>query len=206
MKKKETINYVNNAELREVVKAYNQNNIYDDGKWIPKWKSRVLTIFKNGNLKGGVEEFNKKMDFISRREAHINELRARFDAMTSDEQRQFIEDLDKVRENLCTMVMKMVKGRAVCFKYYNRSSNIEFKNDVLQNAFVEVLTRINRFDEEKNTSTFAYVTQIITNSIYHDLKMNKKDNDTLISGLDFFENLNTKDGFQDLDSMNNYED
>ena len=52
---------------------------------------------------------------------------------------------------------------------------------------------INRYDETRNSSAFAFVTQLITNAINLYLNEMNEHNDKEISGLEFYENLNTID-------------
>lgn len=52
---------------------------------------------------------------------------------------------------------------------------------------------INRYDADANSSAFAYTTQTVTNSIRMDLKEQKKIASREVSGLDFYNNINTLD-------------
>lgn len=56
-----------------------------------------------------------------------------------------------------------------------------------------ILTYINRYDESRDTSAFAFVTQLAYNSIVASLRNINNTNKTMITGLDFFDNINTID-------------
>ena len=56
-----------------------------------------------------------------------------------------------------------------------------------------LFTYINRYDETRNSSAFAFVTQLITNALNLYLSEMNERNEKEIAGLDFYENLNTID-------------
>lgn len=56
-----------------------------------------------------------------------------------------------------------------------------------------IFSYINRYDESRNTSAFAFVTQLAYNSIVASLRDINTTNKTMITGLDFFDNINTID-------------
>ena len=56
-----------------------------------------------------------------------------------------------------------------------------------------IFTYINRYDESRDTSAFAFVTQLAYNSIVASLRNINNTNNNMITGLDFFDNINTID-------------
>ena len=80
--------------------------------------------------------------------------------------------------------------------------NFDDINDIVQDAFITVMTYINRYNDEQATSAFAYVTQLATNSILFSLNEIKEREEKMVTGLDFFENLNTLDDPHSTDNLN----
>jgi DNA-directed RNA polymerase specialized sigma24 family protein len=80
--------------------------------------------------------------------------------------------------------------------------NYDDINDIVQDAFITVMTYINRYNDEQATSAFAYVTQLATNSILFSLNEIKEREEKMVTGLDFFENLNTLDDPHSTDGLN----
>ncbi len=56
-----------------------------------------------------------------------------------------------------------------------------------------IFTYVNRYDETRNTSAFAFITQLAYNSIVASLNYINTKNEMFITGLDFFDNINTID-------------
>jgi DNA-directed RNA polymerase specialized sigma subunit len=113
--------------------------------------------------------------------------------MSADEKRKFIHEFEKIKDELCDMVIKITNGCINSFKLRSQPKLIEHIDDIIQDAVINVFRYINRFDEERGSSAFAYVTQLISNAIKLDLKKIEEHNDTYISGVDYFDNLNTVD-------------
>ena len=69
----------------------------------------------------------------------------------------------------------------------------EYVSDLAIDAVMTIFTYINRYDESRDTSAFAFVTQLAYNSIVASLRNINNTNRTMITGLDFFDNINTID-------------
>lgn len=67
-----------------------------------------------------------------------------------------------------------------------------------------LFTYINRYDAERNSSAFAFVTQLITNAILLDLNQMKERAEREIAGLDFYNNMNTIDDPHGNDGLKDY--
>ena len=90
--------------------------------------------------------------------------------MNGDEKRKFVYEFKKIKDELCEMVIKITNGRINSFRLRSQPKLIEHIDDIIQDAVINVFRYINRFDEERGTSAFAYVTQLISNAIMLDLK------------------------------------
>lgn len=69
----------------------------------------------------------------------------------------------------------------------------EYISDLAIDAVMTIFLYFNRYDESRNTSAFAFVTQLAYNSIIASLRNINLTNKTMITGLDFFDNINTID-------------
>lgn len=69
----------------------------------------------------------------------------------------------------------------------------EHLSDLAIDAVMTIFAYINRYDESRNTSAFAFVTQLAFNSIVANLRNINMINKTMVTGLDFFDNINTID-------------
>lgn len=134
---KET-DYVNNTELRELVIKYNDINPNDDGSWLDKYERTMKS-------KG-------KLDTVApwialRRQKYA-------------QPRKYTVEYEKVSNKLFCAIKKIVEGRVACF-----TIPFEEKEDLIQECLLTVLTYINRYREDLDTSAFAYITQQINNAI-----------------------------------------
>ena len=103
---------------------------------------------------------------------------------------------------MCEYFLKIINGRINSFRLRTSMRNFDDINDIVQDAFITVMTYINRYNDEQATSAFAYVTQLATNSILFSLNEIKEREEKMDTGLDFFENLNTLDDPHSTDSLN----
>ena len=126
--------------------------------------------------------------------------------MSFDEKRKFRLDLDKLKNEMCEYFLKIINGRINSFRLRSSGAlkNHEDINDIVQDAFIAVMTYINRYNDERATSAFAYVTQLATNSILFSLNEIKEREQKMVTGLDFYDNLNTIDDPHSMDGLNKF--
>lgn len=134
---KET-DYVNNSELKQMVIEYNDTNPADNGEWLDRFEKTMKT--------------KKKLDSIApwialRREKY-------------SKPRKYTPEFEKLSNKLFCAIEKIVRGRVACFTIPQ-----EEKEDLIQECLLAVLKYINRYREDVDSSAFAYITQIINNSI-----------------------------------------
>ena len=113
--------------------------------------------------------------------------------MSFEERRQYNINFNKLKNEMCEYFLKIINGRINSFRLRTSMRNFDDINDIVQDAFITVMTYINRYNDEQATSAFAYVTQLATNSILFSLNEIKEREEKMVTGLDFFENLNTLD-------------
>ena len=121
--------------------------------------------------------------------------------------KQFIiNNLDKLKNEMCEYFLKIINGRINSFRLRSSGSlkNHEDINDIVQDAFIAVMTYINRYNDERATSAFAYVTQLATNSILFSLNEIKEREQKMVTGLDFYDNLNTIDDPHSTNGLNKF--
>lgn len=182
--------YINNAYLRDLIIKFNRMNINDTGKWCEAYEKKL----ENKNIKKTIEydKYLISKDFIQRKKKMIEDLHNTYNNMSDEERRKFNCEFEQVKKDICEAFMKVINGRIISYKLISTRAYDEI-DDIRQEALMSLFAYINRYDEQRNSSAFAYVTQQISNAINLYLgKMNeRKDNE--ISGLDFYENLNTID-------------
>lgn len=187
--------YVNNERLRDVVNLYNDMNLSDDGDWCAEYKKRLDN--KKQNQKMNDSKYKLSVDFITNKVKKIEDLHKRYNAFSDTERLRFNAEFRKVKNELCDMIYKIAHGRVASFKLYATLKNPDDINDIVQDAMICVFKYINRYDSARGSSAFAFITQIITNSIILSLSNIRQREKTMIGGLDFFDNINTIDELSD---------
>ena len=150
MARKNTVNYVDNSELTQLVKEYIESNPNDNGEWLDKYEG---TMTKKCQKKA--DKADDVKDFIEFRRKLYNSKRP-------------FEKYESVCAKLLPKIYEIIDGRMASYKIFDDP-------DMRQDALVMFMRYINRYDWRKNTSAFAYITEIITNSINLTLKKRAKD-------------------------------
>lgn len=187
--------YVNNTRLREVVNLYNSLNVNDDGSWCAQYLQRLTN--KHSNSKINDDKFKLGRDFIVNKVKSIEDLQCRYATMNPEEKRKFDLEFEKIKNELCNYLMLIINGRVNSFKLRTSLRNPEDLDDIIQDALICVLRYINRYDPARGTSAFAFITELATNSIKLNLNQIKERDERMVSGLDYFDNINTIDDPQD---------
>ena len=138
MGRKRGENYVDNARLRELIIEYNDLNPGDDGKWLDRYEKKMTKAGKYAAVHPWI---------ALRRQKYAAP-------------RKYTPEFQKVSEELVSAINKIVLHRMRCFLIPE-----EEKEDLEQECLLNVLTYINRYREDLETSAFAYVTQLINNAI-----------------------------------------
>ena len=182
--------YIKNAYLRELIVKFNRMNINDAGEWCTPYEKKLENKYTKKTIE--VDKYAVSKDFIQRKRQMIAALHDRYNAMTDEERRAFNAEFEQVKTDICDAFMKVINGRIISYKLITSKAYEEI-DDIRQEALMTLFTYINRYDEERNTSAFAFVTQLISNAINLYLGQMNERNEKEITGLDFYENLNTID-------------
>lgn len=190
MKQEKGEGYISNKYLRELVIKFNKMNINDTGEWCDAYERKL----ENKNNKKSITEdkYEVSKDFIQRKREEIRALHERYNTMTPEERHKFNMEFEQVKKDICDAFIKVINGRIISFKLV-QSPAYEEIDDIRQEALMTLFTYINRYDETRNSSAFAFVTQLITNALNLYLSEMNERNEKEIAGLDFYENLNTID-------------
>ena len=190
MKQEKGEGYISNKYLRELVVKFNKMNINDTGEWCDAYERKL----ENKNNKKSITEdkYEVSKDFIQRKREEIRALHERYNTMTPEERHKFNMEFEQVKNDICDAFIKVINGRIISFKLV-QSPAYEEIDDIRQEALMTLFTYINRYDETRNSSAFAFVTQLITNALNLYLSEMNERNEKEIAGLDFYENLNTID-------------
>lgn len=182
--------YISNKYLRELIVKFNRMNINDNGDWCEAYERKLEKKNNNNNIEE--DKYALSKNFILRKKAQIKELQERYKNYNDEERRKFNLEFEQVKKDICDAFIKVINGRIISFKLIQGPAYEEI-DDIRQEALMTLFTYINRYDEERNTSAFAFTTQLITNALNLYLGEMNKRNETEITGLDFYENLNTID-------------
>ncbi len=182
--------YISNKYLRELVIKFNKMNINDTGEWCDAYERKL----ENKNKKQSIEadKYSLSKEFITRKRQEISNLQEKYKNFTDEERRRFNAEFEVVKKDICDAFIKVINGRIISFKLI-QSAAYEEIDDIRQEALMTLFTYINRYDETRNSSAFAFVTQLITNALNLYLNQMNERNEKEITGLDFYENLNTID-------------
>lgn len=182
--------YISNKYLRELIIKFNHMNINDTGEWCNPYERKL----ENKKLKKTVTEdkYILAKSFIKRKREEIEELQNKYRNLSDEERRKFNAEFDALKAEICSAFLKVINGRIISFKLIQTPA-YEDVEDIRQECMMTLFMYINRYDETRNSSAFAFVTQLITNAINLYLNEMNEHKDKEISGLDFYENLNTID-------------
>jgi Sigma-70 region 2. len=182
--------YISNKYLRELVVKFNSMNINDNGKWCDAYEKKMDKKNAKGNMK--IDKYEVSKSFIHRKKQQIAALHTRYENFSDEERRAFDAEFEKVKKDICEAFLKVIDGRIISYKLVQTPAYEEI-DDIRQEALMSLFTYINRYDETRNTSAFAFVTELISNAMNGYLKKMNQRNAVQITGLDFYENLNTID-------------
>lgn len=182
--------YISNKYLRELIIKFNHMNINDTGEWCDPYERKL----ENKKLKKTVTEdkYILAKSFIKRKREEIEELQKKYRNLSDEDRRKFNAEFDALKAEICDAFLKVINGRIISFKLIQTPA-YEDVEDIRQECMMTLFMYINRYDETRNSSAFAFVTQLITNAINLYLNEMNEHKDKEISGLDFYENLNTID-------------
>lgn len=172
------------------------------GEWCPSYLQRLENKFTKGKI--SEDKYNAAREFIVNKIANIQLMQNSYEAMSLEEKRQYRITFEKLKNEMGEYFLKIINGRVNSFRLRTSLKNYEDVNDIIQDAFITVMTYINRYNDAQATSAFAYVTQLATNSILFSLNEIKEREDKMVSGLDFYENLNTLDDPMCSDGLNKF--
>lgn len=190
MKQEKVEGYISNKYLRELVVKFNKMNINDTGEWCDAYERKLES--KKNKKSITEDKYKVSKEFIQRKREEIKSLHERYNTMTFEERHKFNMEFEQVKKDICDAFIKVINGRIISFKLV-QSPAYEEIDDIRQEALMTLFTYINRYDETRNSSAFAFVTQLITNALNLYLSEMNERNKKEIAGLDFYENLNTLD-------------
>lgn len=182
--------YISNKYLRELVVKFNKMNINDTGEWCDAYERKLENKYNKKSITE--DKYKVSKDFIQRKREEIRALHERYITMNPEERHEFNMEFEQVKKDICNAFIKVINGRIISFKLV-QSPAYEEIDDIRQEALMTLFTYINRYDETRNSSAFAFVTQLITNALNLYLSEMNERNEKEIAGLDFYENLNTID-------------
>lgn len=127
-----------------------------------------------------------------------------YNAMSAEEKHKYNFRFEQLKTDLWIAVKKIVDGRIASLCLYKTLKDVRNIDDISMEALLTVFNYINRYNEYMNTSAFAFVTQIAYNSIVGSLAAIRTHETVMLSGLDFFDNLNTIDNPTGKNNMSRF--
>lgn len=139
------------------------------------------------------EKYNLAVEFVK---ARTNETKQKFDtfnSLSTEEQFKYKHKLKLLKDDLWFAFKKIVDGRIASLGLHRTLKDPENICDISADAIIAVFRYINRYDASRSSSAFAFVTQVAHNSIVASINAIKLRETTIITGLDFLDNINTLD-------------
>ena len=140
-------NYCDKNELLALVTEWIHSTNSGNGEWLDKWKTAAET-----KAKGDKDKLDYIQQFYDYRKALYEGPR---------------NTMDSLRERrLWNLVQLIVQNRIRTFNF--RCD--EDREDAEQDAFIAVFKYLNRYDTNRSSSIFAYISELITNGILLNIK------------------------------------
>lgn len=140
-------NYCDKTELLALVTEWIHSTNSGNGEWLEKWKTAAET-----KAKGNKEKLDYINQFYDYRKALYEGPRNNMDALRE--------------KRLWDLVQLIVKNRIHTFNF----KCDEDREDAEQDAFIAVFKYLNRYDTNRSSSIFAYISELITNGILLNIK------------------------------------
>ena len=137
------------------------------------------------------KKYKLAMEFVRHRTISTHEKLAKYAALSPEEKYKYDLRFKQLRDALWPNFKRIVEGRIASMGLYRQYA--DHISDLTIDAVMTVFNYINRYDEHRNTSAFAFVTEQAFHSIVAGLNDINARAETLVTGLDFFENINTID-------------
>lgn len=181
--------YLEKEHLRELIVEYNLTNLGDDGSWLDDYLKRETNKYTSGKM--DKEEYEAKVAFVKQRKIDTKQKFENYSKMSDAEKRAYQARFEKIRGELWIMFEKIARGRMAKMGLHVKYA--DHLNDIAIDAVLSMFNYMNRYDASRKTSAFAYMTQQAFYSVVASLNEINFRNTTFVSGLDFFENINTID-------------
>ena len=140
-------NYCDKTELLALVTEWIHSTNSGNGEWLDKWKTAAET-----KAKGDRDKLDYIQQFYDYRKALYEGPRNTMDALRE--------------RRLWNLVQLIVQNRIRTFNF--RCD--EDREDAEQDAFIAVFKYLNRYDTNRASSIFAYISELITNGILLNIK------------------------------------
>lgn len=133
------------------------------------------------------------MAFVKQRNAETIKKFQVYNTLSLEDKFKYDNKFKLLKDDLWYAFKKIADGRIASMGLYKTLKNVENIADISIDAVITVFRYINRYDAARKTSAFAFVTQLAYNSIVASINSINQRENTLITGLDFLDNINTID-------------
>jgi len=181
--------YLEKEHLRDLIVEYNLTNLSDDGSWLDDYLKRETKKYETGKM--DKEEYDAKVAFVKQRKIDTKRKFEHYNSLSEAEKRAYQARFEQIRGELWIMYEKIARGRMAKMGLHVKYA--DHLNDIAIDAVLSMFNYMNRYDANRKTSAFAYMTQQAFYSVVASLNEINFRNTTFVSGLDFFENINTID-------------
>lgn len=181
--------YLEKQHLRDLIVEYNLTNLEDDGSWLDDYLKRETKKFTTGKI--SKEEYDARVSFVEQRKIDTKNKFEKYNALSEPEKRAYQARFEQIRGELWIMYEKIARGRMAKMGLHVKYA--DHLNDIAIDTVLSMFNYMNRYDASRDSSAFAYMTQQAYYSIVASLNEINFRNTTFVSGLDFFENINTID-------------
>lgn len=107
--------YVNNAELRDLILKYNETNINDTGVWLNGYRKRMTKKFQIGKLKK--EKYDLAIKFVDTRSKNNIAKLEYYNSLSAEEKRKYDLRFKRLRDDLWLKFLKIAQGRIASMRF-----------------------------------------------------------------------------------------
>lgn len=188
--------YIKNELLRECIATYNANNIYDKLDWVPKYVDKFQKQYDSGKITRA--EYDMTMAFIKKKLETRKRVLEEYDAMTPAEKIMFERKLNDTKTELYGYFNKIVVGRANSM-YIHKDPLLDSDDirDIVTDSIIALFNYCSRYDTDRGTSCFCYMTECATNAIKGGINEAKNRKTFMVTGCDYLDNLEAGSNDQD---------
>lgn len=154
--------YVNNNELKDVLRYVQWHDISMKDSWYDKYLQKFEKLFQRGKI--DTEEYTRRTKFVQLRIDMKQKYLDEYNAMDLSHKAEYMRTLEQYKQKFYNYVKKIVVGLGNAKGYHKVVATMDEYDDMVNDVCIEVYEKSSRFDTEMGTSCFCYLTQAAHNN------------------------------------------